>query len=430
MQLLLKRLQTEWASWLVVAFVALLPFGRAPEVPLSILALALPFLLRNPAHRQRALRLAVFLLPLFLCFWLPMVLSSFDSYTPEKSSLRSLAALRYLAAAISIGILLSPPSARWRVLRWTAFLLAFWALDGFIQLYFGADLFGVHMHKERLNALFLHQYQFYGPTLAMLSPLLLEYARRRWPAWAWVLSFALVLGAVTIAGMRSGWLVMAVVLAVYGVLLIMNRENRSLRFASVSVPVLAVITILAGYAASPILQQRLEQTLSALDASEASVNFASTYRLPIFKTALRMYEAHPVNGVGVRAFSIAYLDYADPDDVHVRNFGGTHGALHAHNVVLEVMADTGTIGLLGLLTGALLFWRYWRLMTPAQRQECFPYALSISLVFFPVNSHFAVFGTYLSSLVWVLLGLWAATWPEEPRMPVNRKTADPPPGGS
>jgi hypothetical protein len=70
-----------------------------------------------------------------------------------------------------------------------------------------------HRHYRRLNALFIKKYQFYGPTLAMLSPLLLEYARREWPPWAWAGSFTLVLGAVMISGMRSGWLSMAIVLA-------------------------------------------------------------------------------------------------------------------------------------------------------------------------------------------------------------------------
>lgn len=413
MRVILRRLGADWPSWLVVSFIALLPFGRLPELPLSIFALSLPFLLRDPGHRRRARRLALVVIPLFLCFWLPMVLSSFDSFDLQKSSLRSLAALRYLAAAISIGILLRPPSARWRVLRWAAFLLVFWGVDGFVQLYFGSDLLGVAMHPDRLNALFMRQYQFYGPTLAMLSPLLLEYARRRWPAWAWVLSFGVVLGAVMIAGMRSGWLVMAVVLAVYMLLLYRNRENRELRKVSVTVPVFAVMVILAGYFASPLLQQRLEQSVRVLEGTEVAVDFASTLRVPIFRTAWRMYQDHPVNGVGVRAFSLAYLDYAEADDIHVRESGGERGALHAHNVVLEVMADTGTFGLLGLVAGLALFWRYWRRMSPAQRQDAFPYALAIALVFFPINSHFAVYGTYLSSLIWMLIGLWAATWPED-----------------
>jgi O-antigen ligase len=412
MILVLKRLRNEWPAWLLLAFVALLPFGRAPELPLSVFAIALPFLLRSAAHRERMRRVSAVLIPLFLCYWLPMVLSSFDSYAPETSSLKSLAALRYLAAAFSIAVLLRADSARWRVLRWTAYLLVFWAIDGFVQLFFGSDLLGVAMHPDRLNALFIRQYQFYGPTLAMLSPLLLEYARRRWPAWAWVASFGLILGAVMIAGMRSGWLIMGVVLATY-LLLLLNRENRELRLATISIPILAGIVMLAGYLASPLFQERVEQSLQALEGTEAAVDFASSERLPIFRTSIEMFRAHPVNGVGVRAFEAAYPAYAAPDDIHLAKTGGKRGAYHAHNVILEVLADTGIIGLAGLLAAAVLSWRYWRAMPPSRRQEAFPYALALVLVLFPVNSHFAIFGTYLSSLIWILVGLWAAAWPDE-----------------
>jgi O-antigen ligase len=409
MSVLLNRLRSEWPAWIAVLFFALLPFGRLAEAPLMVFALALPFLLRSPAHRQRISGIAALVVPLFLCFWLPMVLSSFDSYAPETSSLKSLAALRYLAAALSISVLLRPDSARWRVLRWTAFLLVFWAVDGFVQLFFGSDLLGISMHPDRLNALFIRQYQFYGPTLAMLSPLLLEYARRRWSPWAWMLSFSLILGAVLIAGMRSGWLIMAIVLAVY-LLLLLHRENRELRFATASIPVLAAGVMLAGYLASPLFQARVEQSLSVLEGTASAVDFASSERVPIFRAGYAMYRAHPVNGVGVRAFEAAYPEYALPGDIHLQKSGGTRGALHAHNVVLEIMADTGTIGLIGLAVAIMLCWRFWRRMTPAHRQEAFPYALALVLVLFPVNSHFAMFGTYLSSLIWVLVGLWAATW--------------------
>ncbi|NNE04920.1 MAG: O-antigen ligase family protein [Xanthomonadales bacterium] len=401
-------MQNEWASWLLILFFALLPFGRFAELPLAVFALCLPFILRTPERRLQARSAALVLVPLFLCFWLPMVLSSFDSFEPQKSTMKSLAALRYLAAAISIAVLLSAPSARWRVLRWTSFLLLFWAIDGFVQLYFGADLFGVAMHPERLNALFIRQYQFFGPTLAILSPLLLEYARRRWPPWAWAASFSLILGAVMIAGMRSGWLIMGLVMAVY-LLQMMNRENRDIRLATISIPVLALGVIIAGYLASPLIQDRVEQSLKVLDGTPSGVDTASSARLPIFKTAWSMYQAHPVNGVGVRAFSTAYLEYAEQGDIHVRNSGGVRGALHAHNLLLEVAADTGTIGILCLAAGLLLAWRQWRSTRPKDRQEAFPYVLAIGLLLFPVNSHFAIYGTYLSSLIWMLAGLWVAT---------------------
>lgn len=413
MKLLLRRVHTEWPSWAAVAFIALLPFGRLAEIPLSLFAVSLPFLARSAPNRTLIRRAAPLVLGLFACFWLPMLLSSPDSMDPGKSWSQSLAALRFPAAALSMAVLLNPPSSRWRVLRWTAFLLVFWAVDGFVQLLFGNDLFGIAMHPDRLNALFIDKYQFYGPTLAMLSPLLLEHARREWPAWAWSLAFTLILGAVMISGMRAGWLSMGIVLATYAVLMF-QRENRELRRTMLTVPALAVLILSLSYLASPLFQERLELTRSVARGTEAAIDQASSERLPIFVTAWRMYVNHPVNGVGVRAFPDAYMRYADEDDIHIRKSGGVSGATHAHNVVLEVMADTGTIGLAGLLLGTIIAFRAWRRAPPAQRQEAFPAVLALVLVLFPLNSHFAIYGTYTSSLIWFLVGLWAATL--RPRM--------------
>jgi O-antigen ligase len=407
MKLLLKRLQDDWPSWLAVSFFALLPFSRLAEIPLSVFALCLPFLARSAEHRQRIRRVSIVVVPIFLCFWLPMVLSSFDSYLPEKSWSSSMAALRYLAAVLSMAVLLRADSARWRVIRWTSFLLVFWAADGFVQLIFGADLFGIAMNPDRLNALFLQKYQFYGPTLAMLSPLLLEHARRHWPAWAWVGAFSLTLGAVLIAGMRAGWLIMGLVLLVY-MWLMARRENRDLRKASLSIPVFVITVIIGSYLVSPLFQARIEQSLTITKGSEEAISVASNMRMPIFKTSLVMFKAHPVNGVGVRGFPEAYMAYAAEDDPHIRNSGGKSGATHAHNLVLEVMADTGSIGLLGLIAGFALVLRFWRKMTPARRNEAFPFAFALALVLFPLNSHFALYGTYMSSLIWILFGIWAA----------------------
>ena len=336
-----------------------------------------------------------------------MVISSFDSYIPQKSWGSSIAALRYLAAALSMAVLLRADSARWRVVRWASFLLVFWAVDGFVQLIFGADLFGIAMHPDRLNALFVQKYQFFGPTLAMLSPLLLEHARKHWPAWAWVIAFALSLGAVLIAGMRAGWLMMGLVLLVY-MWLMFKRENRELRKASLSIPVFVITAIIGSYLVSPLFQARIDESLAITEGTDKAISVASSMRMPIFKTSLAMYQAHPVNGVGVRAFPKAYMEYAEPDDIHIQLSGGKSGATHAHNLVLEVMADTGTVGLLGLVAGFILVVVFWRKMTPARRIEAFPFALALVLVLFPLNSHFALYGTYMSSLIWVLFGLWAS----------------------
>jgi len=417
-KLFMRRLQNEWPSWNAVLFIALLPFGRLSEIPLSVFALALPFLWLGKRHRQAVRNFAPFVVSLFLCYWLPMVLSSIDSVFPRQSWIHSLAALRFGAAALSMCSLLYAPSSRWWVLRWTAYLLLFWALDGFVQLLFGSDLFGIAMHPDRLNALFVQKYQFYGPTLAMLSPLLLEYARREWPPWAWAASLTLILGAVMISGMRSGWLSMGIVLATYLVLM-MRRENRDLRNSMLAVPILAIMILAVSYFASPLFQQRLELTRAAYTNTGAAINYASSERLPIFLAALEMYRHHPINGIGVRAFPEAYMTYAEKDDIHIAKTGGKSGATHAHNVILEVMSDTGTIGLAGLALALAVAVRRRRRCTPGQRQDAFPFALAIVLILFPLNSHFAIYGTYTSSLLWFLLGLWASTIGTSPKSAIQ-----------
>jgi O-antigen ligase len=416
-----KPLPADWAAWLAFAFFALLPFGRLAEIPLSALALALPLLARKAVHGPALRRAAKCVVPLFLCYWLPMLLSSFDSVMPQTSWIHTLAALRFAAAAVTMAVLLREDSVRQRVVRWVAVLLLFWAFDAFVQLLFGTDLLGTPMNPDRLNGIFTRQYQFFGPTLAILSPLLLEYARRHWPAWAWVGVFALTFGAVLIAGMRAGWLMMALLVGAYMVMMLKQKDWRQRKFA-LAIPATVVVTLFTAYLVSPLFQARLEQTLTATKGSYPALEAASTLRLPIFSTSLAIFRAHPVNGAGVRAFPKAYMTYAKPDDIHLRRSGGKSGASHAHNLVLEVMADTGVIGLAGLLAGCFLAWRLWRAMDPAARYAALPFSLALGLLLFPLNSYFAIYGTYLSSLTWVLFGLWAACF--------NRKTAPLPPDAS
>ncbi|MGD8358644.1 MAG: O-antigen ligase family protein, partial [Lysobacterales bacterium] len=288
----------------------------------------------------------------------------------------------------------------------------FWAVDGFVQLTLGKDLLGIPMNPDRLNALFGKRYQFYGPTLAMLSPLALEHARRNWRPWAWMVTLGLILGGVLIAGMRTGWVMMAVVLAAYA-LLAVRSGNRPLRRMLLITPLLCTGVFAAVYFASPLVQERIAVSRAFATGVHPTIDESSVERLPIFRTALKMYRAHPINGVGARAFALAYPPYAEPGDIHVKKGGGKEGASHAHNVVLEVMADTGTIGLAGLLLGFVLGYRALKRAFPGQRLDAFPFALGVFVILFPLNSHFAIFGVYTSSLIWVLTGLWSAALMDE-----------------
>jgi O-antigen ligase len=75
-------------------------------------------------------------------------------------------------------------------------------------------------------------------------------------------------------------------------------------------------------------------------------------RTHIWKAAWHMYEDHPVAGVGLDTFQLAFEQYRQPEYWHVE-WNGT--PTKAHNEVLHIAATQGTLGLLalGLLTGGL-----------------------------------------------------------------------------
>ena len=77
------------------------------------------------------------------------------------------------------------------------------------------------------------------------------------------------------------------------------------------------------------------------------VDVALSGRLDIWHASLRMAAAHPINGVGVRGFRYAYPQYAPANDHFVvgESCGVGEGACHAHQIVLEVLTETGAIGL-------------------------------------------------------------------------------------
>lgn len=405
---LLRRIRYEWPAWCIIAFVALMPFRRLMEVPIAIFAFSFFYLLRSADHRAHLRRLVPFTGVMFLCFWIPALLSNLDSLHLDKSLNTSLFGWRYGAAAMAIGVWLRPAPLRSLALKGAAFVVLFWAVDGYVQVMTGVNLLGFDLHPDRVNGIFGRRFQFFGPVLAMLSPLPIEYARRHWGRWAWLGVMAGLWGIVLLAGMRAGWVAMGVVTGVYFIVLLQSRKAPQRRLALL-LPALALALTVIMVLVSPQVRDRLALTVEMAQGSSQAFDHGSSYRLPLWRAALDMYANHPVTGVGVRAFGHAHTLYAAPDDPHLPGNAIGKGGSHAHNIVLEVMSETGTVGLVGLLLIYIIGWRGWLKATRASRREALPWALVVFAITFPLNSHFAIYGVTTSSMIWVFVGLWGAS---------------------
>ena len=155
----------------------------------------------------------------------------------------------------------------------------------------------------------------------------------------------------------------------------------------------------------------MQRTMDALHGTHRGLDEALTGRLDIWRDSLAMVAAHPFNGVGVRAFRYAYPQFAPANDhfVVAESCGEGEGACHAHQIVLEILTETGGIGLVLWLAAVVLAWRAWRRVGAAARERAFPATLALGVMLFPLNTHLAFYSAWWGLLFAWLLGLWCAS---------------------
>jgi O-antigen ligase len=409
----------QWRVLLLLSVLVLLPVGRSAELPVLLAAIIALVDFWRAGQRRRAsgvstkavpppirptdpaLRLALLV---FLAYWLPELVSAVDSVVPAKSWSEVALDLRFLPFTLFAISALASSRARWLCLRLAAVVIALWTLDALFQASFGVGLGGV-ARGDRITGIFGDDNPKLGQVLATLAPVLL------WVAWRdgggrWLLvAEGLLALAIMLAGSRAGWVSFAWI-SLLG-LWIWARTPR--RFALAAALVIGLASIGGGllYHGSDHFKARVDRTLLAMSGTRSGVDDALALRLPIWEVALRMGLDHPINGVGVRGFRTAYPDYAAADDVWVRA-DPRRGALHAHQIVLEIWTETGVIGLACWLAGLMVLIRRWRAAAAAERELAIAAAAALIAMCFPLNTHLAFYSGFWGLLFWWLLALLLA----------------------
>lgn len=397
-------MKTLWPLWVVLGVLVLLPLGRASEAPLVIGAIAGSVL----AWRQRAflrsdvgVRLAVIV---FACYWLAALISAPGAIAPEKSWSTVAALLRFLPFALFACLALRK-AAWWPLLvDASAAVVVLWLLDAWVQILTGWSLAGAET-ADRLSGIFGAGNLKLGPVLAVLSTFVFVAARRRWGWRGLVVAFVFQLMPILFAGSRAAWITYALVALAF----VWMHTRAPLRFVawSLAAACAALLGIAVAWQHSGRFDLRFDRTLLALQGSEQALDAASAGRLRIWRTALAMSAAHPVTGVGVRGFRFAYPSYALAGDAFV-DAQTDEGAFHAHQIVLEVLSETGGIGLLLWLAGAIFAIRAWLCADARARERALAPALALAAMTFPLNTHLAFYSAWWGLLFWWLLALYGA----------------------
>jgi O-antigen ligase len=412
-----------WAPAWVLAYVALWPAPGYAEAVLVIGALIAMFMLVRARFRggTRLLSGPAWALTsvMFAAYWVPRFISAFDTFDPPRAFLDAAADLRHLPFLWLVAASVANATSRRRTFGGLAVIVAVWVADALLQAVSGVSpLFAmIDQAKQAISghgmcpadavAQVDRLSGFLGPcnlklgqVIASLSPFLLWAAALRFRAAGWLTAAAAVGIVIVLAGSRASWITYGLVLLLSGWRVLgWKRLAGVFLFGAVALGVLALTV--------PQVRERIDRTTQVLAGGEQATDTALSGRGRIWSAAACMAREHPANGVGVRRFRQAF-PACDPAPGE-RAAWGEGPALHTHQIVLEILSETGGLGLLLWLAGAAQAWRAWRYAGDAARRQARPAMLALAVTVFPFNTHLAFYSTFWGGLTLMLFALYAGS---------------------
>ena len=414
-----------WAPAWVLSFVALWPAPGYAEAIMVLGALAAIAKLLHARFRGGDALLSgpawALTSVLFFAYWLPEAVSALDAMDRARALKEAAVDLRYLPFLWLVAAAVADARGRRITFGGLAIIVGVWTLDALLQALFGgiySPMFsGIDAIKQLISghamcsaaevALLDRLSGVLGPcnlklglVLASLSPFALHAAGKRFGRLGWCVAAAALGMVILLAGARASWITFTLVLLWSGWRVLGWKKLLGVfAFGATAMVVLAL--------ASPQVRERLERTTHVFTAKENGVDNALSGRARIWGAALCMARTHPVNGVGARGFRESFAD-CDPAPGEMAAWG-EGPALHAHQLVLEVLSETGGFGLLLWLAGAALAVRAWRYASQAARERAQPAMLALAVTVFPFNTHLAFYSTFWGGLTLLLAALYAGS---------------------
>jgi O-antigen ligase len=394
------------SRFLGLMLIAWQPFtsgARLPSILLLLLGSWLLFRKRIDLSGQSVRRLGI----VFIMLLVPILVSLPGSFDLGGTLSVATALILFFFAGLALMEGLKTEADHGWLQRWLTIVLLVWLGDGYIQFVFGHDLLGIPMGSDgRMMGPFADNLHF-GLFITVLMPIMLWRMAKERPLAA-IAVIGLVGFVAGMSGSRSN--VLFYLLAIATLIPRFGWWHRAF----------IVLALLVGVAAAVGQSEVASSKFQQLDTRTGQSLFQKldhmlSGRMIIWETAGNMLKDRPLTGVGTGAFADAYDHYATRPDDPFRS-GGSYvgGAYHAHQMYVSVAAESGLIGLAGLLAAIALLVRWYVQASPGQRALAAPYAASLAVIAFPLQSQPVLYRAWWFPIVLLLLcGLVIALQPKK-----------------
>lgn len=332
---------------------------------------------------------------LFIPFLLFIIINSFFSEYFFDSFKSSMSQIRFFLFSIFIINFLKIDTI-FRLRYFFYFALSFVVLDVYFQLIFGFDIFGQEYDKKyfRLSGPFGDEY-IVGFYIAFFSIITLALLKQKQDSKTYLYNIILslfLICTVLITGERTSFLIIF-----FGLALLNIYELNIKKIVLLNLIILIFCSILFFH--NNLFKERVMETYNF------ALNYSSSSYGRLNNSAISIWQKNKLTGVGNKNYRKICPKIKDPNPSNRFPYCSTH----PHNYFLELMAETGLIGVLLFMIFSITiitkFFKYFKKDILIHNYIFYSSFILFLSYWWPIKTSGSIFTTVNGSYFWYIIGI-------------------------
>jgi O-antigen ligase len=343
---------------------------------------------------------------IFFVFWLYLILSSFFATNSTASFQAAFSFIRFFLFALAIGFYGFRELSFNKVFKIWFIIILLFCFDIYFQFFFRVNIFGVEQHEAgRLSGVLGDELvagsflaQIFAPVLGLIAFLIFFKKIKKINFFFLIFSLVYILLACLITGERMSFVFLTSLFLILFFIVLFHKKQFIKIFLLI---LLLFIIFISAFNFSKTVESRYKEFGSIV----TNIYTSSWWKL--YNSAYRLWLKKPFTGYGLKNYRVnCDLELTDINLKNPHQLCSTH----PHNLYLELLSETGLIGLLFFLSFFFIFFK--KIFTKIKFKlrdfntliivSC---SISIFLILWPIKTSGSFYTSWNGLFLWLLLGM-------------------------